>query len=124
MRRDRIRFAAHCGFRRRSERRLAHRHYDHALHIAHTTIRGFNQGVQVSGAPYASVSISHSELTNNVVAAHADNGGLLAMEGNRLVHNGTALSLARTGVAFSAGENCFAFHASDGSPFTATAGLK
>ena len=50
------------------------------LHIAHTTIRGFNQGVQVSGVPYASVSISHSELTNNVVAAHADNGGLLAME--------------------------------------------
>jgi len=95
------------------------------FHIANTTVRGFDVGVEISVVrTYASVSISHSELTNNRVAASANNGGLFAMEGNRIVHNSQGLELLGTGVAFSAGENYFAFNVSDGAAFTATAGVK
>ncbi len=95
------------------------------LHVANATIRGFDHGVNLTGlSPYASVSISHSELTNNNVAARTEDNGLLAMEGNRLVHNVQVLALLGTGVAFSAGDNYFAFDGSDGPPFTGTGGMK
>jgi len=95
------------------------------LHVANTTIRGFEEGVNLTGPPpYASVSISHSELTNNNVAARTEDNGLLAMEGNRLVHNVQVLAILGTGVAFSAGDNYYAFDGSDGPSFTGTGGFK
>jgi Right handed beta helix region len=95
------------------------------LHVANSTITGFHEGVNLMVvSPYASVSVTHSELTNNKVAARTQDSGLLAMEGDRLVHNGQALAILGSGVAFSAGENYFALNVSDGVPFTATAGLK
>jgi hypothetical protein len=95
------------------------------LHVANSTLTGFDHAVNLGVvSPYASVSITHSELTNNNVAARTQDSGLLAMEGNRFVHNGQVLAILGSGVAFSAGDNYYAFDASDGPAYTGVGGFK
>jgi len=95
------------------------------LHVANSTLTGFDHAVNLMVvSPYASVSITHSELTNNNVAARTQDNGLIAMEGNRLVHNSQVLALLGSGVAFSAGDNYYAFDGSDGPAYTGVGGFK